>query len=258
MLRIQPDLIAYHYMLQMLTTAGGDVPANFFELGFFMLVIFASMTVYAAVVGNLSSLVMKQDDDVVLKRAQLELVGSYISHIRVPRELKQRIKQFFLVCANACCTCRRQALRLRQHYSVPCLARSPLIIQFMRTPMIAPPLPSSTCVQMRVQATSLSAIPPEAVFNGLPMELQVEVAAHTNKAVVDAAALLRGTSQPFAERLAAMLHLRQLDAETIIHRTAEACTELIFVAAGVVEVTRRRLSLSSLIDVLHCWPRLCF
>lgn len=89
-----------------------------------------------------------------------------------------------------------------------------------------------------MHATSLSAIPPDVIFNGLPMELQVEVAAHTNKAVVDAAALLRGTSEPFAERLAAMLQLRHLDADTVLHRTAEACTELVFVAAGAVEVIR--------------------
>jgi hypothetical protein len=51
--------------------------------------------IYAWIVGQLSSLVMKQDDEVVSKRAQLELVNAYIASIRVPRDLKQRLTTFF-------------------------------------------------------------------------------------------------------------------------------------------------------------------
>jgi hypothetical protein len=38
---------------------------------------------------------MKQDDEVVGKRAQLEVVHSYISHLRVPSDLKAEIEAFF-------------------------------------------------------------------------------------------------------------------------------------------------------------------
>jgi CRP-like cAMP-binding protein len=38
---------------------------------------------------------MKQDDEIVAKRAQLETVQSYVCHIRVPLELKKQIEVFF-------------------------------------------------------------------------------------------------------------------------------------------------------------------
>jgi hypothetical protein len=41
------------------------------------------------------SLFVSQDDEVISKRAQLELVNAYIASIRVPKELKQRLTKFF-------------------------------------------------------------------------------------------------------------------------------------------------------------------
>lgn len=140
--------------------------------------------VYAVIVGSLSSIVMKQDDEIVAKRAQLELVEGYVAHIRVPKTLKQRLKRFF---------------------------------------------------QQRFKSTSLSSIPPETIFKGLPMELQTEVSKHTNRAVIEAAAILRGCSSGFIDRVSSLLQERLLEAESIVFRTAEACKELIFIAAGAVE-----------------------
>jgi hypothetical protein len=140
--------------------------------------------VYAIVVGNLSSLVMKQDDEVVAKRAQLELVQGYVGHIRVQPELKQRLMAFF---------------------------------------------------QNRFRSTSLSSITPDIVYKALPMELRIEVAAHTNRRVVDAAALLRNCSSSAIDRLSSLLRERALEPETILFRMAEACTELALVAVGAVE-----------------------
>jgi hypothetical protein len=51
--------------------------------------------IYTVVVGHLSSLVMKQDDEVVAKRAQLELVQTYVAQVRVPAGLKRRLVVFF-------------------------------------------------------------------------------------------------------------------------------------------------------------------
>ena len=144
-----------------------------------------ALQVYAVIVGNLSSLVMKQDDEIIAKRAQLELVQGYVRHIRVPKELKQRLTRFF---------------------------------------------------QQRFKSTSLSAVPADVIYRGLPMELQIEVSKHTNRAVIEAARILRGCSAGFVDRLSSLLQERTPEAESVIFRTAEACKELIFVASGVIEL----------------------
>ena len=144
-----------------------------------------ALQVYAVIVGNLSSLVMKQDDEIIAKRAQLELVQGYVRHIRVPKELKQRLTRFF---------------------------------------------------QQRFKSTSLSAVPADVIYRGLPMEVQIEVSKHTNRAVIEAARILRGCSAGFVDRLSSLLQERTPEAESVIFRTAEACKELIFVASGVIEL----------------------
>ena len=128
---------------------------------------------------------MKQDDEIIAKRAQLELVQGYVRHIRVPKELKQRLTRFF---------------------------------------------------QQRFKSTSLSAVPADVIYRGLPMEVQIEVSKHTNRAVIEAARILRGCSAGFVDRLSSLLQERTPEAESVIFRTAEACKELIFVAAGVIEL----------------------
>lgn len=55
----------------------------------------SNLTVFAYIVGNISALIMKQDDEVVQKRGQLELVDAYLMHIRVPDGLKAQVESFF-------------------------------------------------------------------------------------------------------------------------------------------------------------------
>jgi hypothetical protein len=143
------------------------------------------LQIYAVVVGHLSSMVMKQDDEVVAKRAQLELVESYVAQIRVPGALKRRVVVFF---------------------------------------------------RRRFESTSLSSVPPGSVYNDLPMELQIDIASHTNGSVVKASAILRNCTLSFIDRLSSLLRERTIESGTVIFRTAEACRELMFVASGVVEV----------------------
>jgi hypothetical protein len=137
------------------------------------------------VAGHLSSLVMKQDDEIVAKRAQLELVESYVAQIRVPVELKRRLAIFF---------------------------------------------------RRRLDSSLLSSVPPASVYHELPMALQIDVASHTNGAVVKASPLLRNCSSSFIDRLYSLLRERTIESGTVIFRTAEACRELLFVASGSVEI----------------------
>ncbi|KAG8465012.1 hypothetical protein KFE25_012375 [Diacronema lutheri] len=178
-------LVSYFQTLSLVTTVGGMPPSNIAEFALQIFIMLVSMTVYAVIVGNLSSLVMKQDDEIIAKRAQLELVQGYVRYIRVPKELKKRLTRFF---------------------------------------------------QQRFKSTSLSAVPADVIYRGLPMEVQIEVSKHTNRAVIEAARILRGCSAGFVDRLSSLLKERAPEAESVIFRTAEACKELIFVAAGVIEL----------------------
>jgi hypothetical protein len=155
-----------------------------FEFGAFVLLCCVNTTVYAWCVGGISGLVMKQDDEIVGKRAQLELVHAYVRHIHVPTELKDRMTKFF---------------------------------------------------QERLQHASLSSVDAEDIYSGLPIPLQMEVAAHTNRALVGACSLLRGCLPGFLDRLSSALRERELEAETVIFRSGDACKELMLIASGSIE-----------------------
>jgi ankyrin repeat protein len=127
---------------------------------------------------------LAQHDEIVGKRAQLELVRAYVRHIRVPAELKDRMMKHF---------------------------------------------------QQRLQHASLSAISADDIYDGLPIPLQMEVAAHTNRALVGSVQLLRGCAAGFLDRLSSALRERELDAETVVFRAGEACKELLLLASGSVE-----------------------
>jgi len=89
-------LMCLFFSMSMITSLGlAQIPANTFELVFYICVMVLNMTVYAWTVGQISALVMKQDDEIVAKRAQLETVQAYIGHIRVPVDMKQQIEKFF-------------------------------------------------------------------------------------------------------------------------------------------------------------------
>lgn len=89
-------LIASYMATSMVTTLGMTiVPTNEGELLFYMGAMLVNLTVYAAVVGKISALVIKQDDEVVAKRSRLELVQGYVSVLRVGQDLKTRIQEYF-------------------------------------------------------------------------------------------------------------------------------------------------------------------
>lgn len=84
------------FMLQVLTRAGlQQLPSGYGEIVFLIFVMVLSMTAYAWAVGRISTLVMKQDNEIVIKRGQLELVHGYLAHTRVPAELAGEISAFF-------------------------------------------------------------------------------------------------------------------------------------------------------------------
>ncbi|KAJ1634160.1 hypothetical protein T492DRAFT_837040 [Pavlovales sp. CCMP2436] len=87
---------ALYLVLSMLSGLGlNQLPANYIELVFYVLMLVLSMTIYAWTVGQISALVMKQDNEIVTKRSQLELVHGYLTHIDVPAELKTHVESFF-------------------------------------------------------------------------------------------------------------------------------------------------------------------
>ena len=88
--------IALYMSLSMLSGLGiNHLPTNYVEIAAYVGMLILSMTVYAWTVGQISTLVMKQDDEIVSKRSQLELVHAYLTHIDVPAELKAHVEGFF-------------------------------------------------------------------------------------------------------------------------------------------------------------------
>ena len=88
----------------------------------------------------------------------------------------------------------------------------------------------------RLQHASISAVQSEDIYAGLPMSLQVEVSAHTNRHLVGAASVLRGCSTAFLDRLSSVLREREVEAEAVLYRAGEACLELLFIASGTIEL----------------------
>jgi len=89
-------LASLWFMMAAVTAVGlTQLPVSFPELMFLIAMLVLNMTVYAWVVGKISALVMKQDDEIVSKRGQLELVQWYLTHLQVPLDLKHDIELFF-------------------------------------------------------------------------------------------------------------------------------------------------------------------
>jgi CRP-like cAMP-binding protein len=129
---------------------------------------------------------MKQDDEIVTKRSQLELVHSYLAHIDVSADLKANVEQYF---------------------------------------------------QARLKDASFSSVRDDDIAASMPIALQIEVSKHTNRSLVGQAALLRGCSDAFVDRLSSLLRERALEPETQLFREGEACRELFFIGSGSVELT---------------------
>jgi len=181
-------LTSVFFVLSLVTALGiAQVPVNTAEFAGFTLMAVLNMSAYAWCVGGISGVVMKQDDEIVGKRAQLELVQGYVSHIHVPADLKHRMIKFF---------------------------------------------------QQRLQHTSLSSVDSLTIYNSLPVPMQMEVAAHTNRALLGACDLLRGCSAGFLDSLSSALREREVEADTVVFRVGEACKELFVVASGELETTQ--------------------
>jgi hypothetical protein len=89
-------LVAYYFMVTTLTNFGANqLPLNYGETIWLILMMLLYFTVYSWAVGQISALVMKQDDEIVSKRGQLKLVRGYLAHIRVARDLDAEIAQLF-------------------------------------------------------------------------------------------------------------------------------------------------------------------
>jgi len=184
----EADVLSEYFTayLRWLTMGIFTLPANVGELIFIICVFACQLILYAWTVGGVSRIVMSKDDDIIAKRAQLELVNAYIRHLSVPAELKQRMRGYFID---------------------------------------------------RIQTTaSLSAITSEDIYSQLPVALQMDVAAITSRPLVGAAPLFQECSAGFMNRLAAMLTERLIDPETSVFRVGEACSELLLVASGFVEM----------------------
>lgn len=84
------------FVLQALTRTGQtQLPSSYGEICFLVLLMILSVTAFAWAIGRISTLVMKQDNEIVTKRTALQQVQGYIAHTRVPADLAAEIAGFF-------------------------------------------------------------------------------------------------------------------------------------------------------------------
>jgi CRP-like cAMP-binding protein len=179
--------VSLYLALSMLSALGlNQLPANYMEIVVYLLMLVANMTIFSWTVGQISALVMKQDDEIVIKRSQLELVHSYLAHIDVSLELKASVEAYF---------------------------------------------------HSRLKHASFSSVRDEDIAASMPIALQIEVSKHTNRTLVGEAALLRGCSDAFLDRLSSLLRERALEPETQLFREGDACKELYLIESGFIELT---------------------
>jgi ankyrin repeat protein len=89
-------LLSYYFVVCSLTNLStGQLPITYGETLWMILMMIMYFTVYSWAVSQISALVMKQDDEIVTKRGQLQLVKGYLAHIRVHRDLELEISNLF-------------------------------------------------------------------------------------------------------------------------------------------------------------------
>jgi len=91
-------LLSFYWITASLTTnglVGNMTPKNLTEIVFTCIVMLVSLTLFAYVLGEISNLVMKQDEDLVQRRSSILQVESFLRERNLPRELQTEISHYF-------------------------------------------------------------------------------------------------------------------------------------------------------------------
>eukprot|EP00960_Hanusia_phi_P033537 750499-Hanusia_phi.AAC.11 len=91
-------LLCFYWVSTTLTVNGavGElIPQNVVEIGFTIMLMCLNMTLFRVIVGEVSTLVMKKDEDVVKMREQMEVVDSFVSNPTFSPQLKDEIRNHF-------------------------------------------------------------------------------------------------------------------------------------------------------------------
>ncbi|GMH42769.1 hypothetical protein BSKO_10688 [Bryopsis sp. KO-2023] len=94
----QQYLVSFYWITATLSTNGqiGNMyPQNLQELVFTSICMLVTLTVYAYVLGEVSNLVMNQDEELIQKRSQLQTVQKFVASHQLPDELTKGIILFF-------------------------------------------------------------------------------------------------------------------------------------------------------------------
>ena len=88
--------ISYYWISASVSTNGlvGDMtPANWWEIGFTCVVMLVNVTLYAYVLGEVSNAVMKQDEELVRTRQDMQAIVSFVKAKNLPENLANEIHQ---------------------------------------------------------------------------------------------------------------------------------------------------------------------
>lgn len=95
---------SHYWVFASLTTnglIGPMTPRNPLEISFTCMVMCVSLTVYAYILGEISNLVMKQDEELVATRSSILQVEDFVKNRLLPTELKKEIEHYFHFLASS-------------------------------------------------------------------------------------------------------------------------------------------------------------
>jgi hypothetical protein len=178
---------SHYWVFASLTTnglVGGMTPRNPLEIAFTCMVMCVSLTVYAYILGEISNLVMKQDEALVATRSSILQVADFVKNRVLPPELEKEIEHYF-------------------HFL----------------------------------ASNNASSEDEDVFEMLSHTLQVDVAKHISRGLLDNVQLLRDCDATFLDSLSILLRENTTLPDTYVFHVNDVSRELYFVNNGAVELT---------------------
>eukprot|EP00327_Prymnesium_parvum_P015527 CAMPEP_0113284138 /NCGR_PEP_ID=MMETSP0008_2-20120614/29846_1 /TAXON_ID=97485 /ORGANISM="Prymnesium parvum" /LENGTH=2782 /DNA_ID=CAMNT_0000134945 /DNA_START=151 /DNA_END=8500 /DNA_ORIENTATION=+ /assembly_acc=CAM_ASM_000153 len=96
-------LRAVYFSITVLSTVGyGDVrPATALETCFMLVIVVTATSYFAILIGLISSYIRTRDSEAESLKSQLDYIGHYMSYRKMPRRVRQRIRDYFLlVCSH--------------------------------------------------------------------------------------------------------------------------------------------------------------
>lgn len=222
--------LSFYWVTATLATNGlvaGMLPSNWMEIGFTCVTMLISLTLYAYVLGEISNVVMKADEALVLQRSQLSLVQSFVKGRKLPQELKEAIVHQF------------ESSMMREEQSA--LDESKEVFEKLSHSLqVSPPTSrrhgriqqSQTCSHRAISGFQSHALP---CLTWVGAAVQVEVARHVSRGLVGRVQIMELCKENFLDALSVLLKEQVMTRDGYLFRANEVCEHLYIIWKGAIE-----------------------